>query len=51
MQRIYMGSMVFPGCAMAIVGTVSRIVIHWAYQILHYCQGKQAGIDDAWELF
>ena len=27
------------------------IELVWFYQILHYCQGKQGGIGDVWELF
>ena len=50
-----MGGMAFPGCAVAVVGALSRSVIHWAGLTLPdfvpYCQGKQAGIGDAWELF
>ena len=43
-----MGGMVFAGGAVAVVGAVSRSVIHWAGLIL---QGKQGGIGDVWELF
>ena len=44
-----MGGMVFEGGAVAVVGAVSRSVIHWAgliLQILHYCRGEQGGIGD-----
>ena len=27
MERLKMGGMVFPGCAISVVGTVSRIII------------------------
>ena len=53
MEPLQLGSMVFQGCAMRVVGAASLSVIHWAGLILlsHFCQGKQAGIDDVWELF
>ena len=36
MERLYMGGMGFPGGAVAVVGTVSRSVIHW-FDLTRFC--------------
>ena len=55
MERVLAGrhaiSRLCDGSIWGLYHEVWYIELVWSYQILHYCQGMQAGIDDVWELF